>query len=219
VSDANLPRVDVTDAARCDQARLNACNPVGEIPTNGANLVGSVHDATHTLYVSEPASDSVAVINTAACNATDVSGCAVHHRSIPIGEYPNVPLLDEGTGSLYVSYGASAAAVAVADVQACNAEVTSGCGAPRGTIYVAPGTYNLALDPATGTVYASNSGYYASGNTVAVINAADCVGDMAGCGKVSALIDLGAGPDGLAVDDATHTLYVADYHDADLPGK
>jgi DNA-binding beta-propeller fold protein YncE len=50
---------------------------------------------------------------------------------------------------------------------------------------------------------------------------------MAGCDKVAATITLGAvrpvqggpaGPDGLAVDDATHTLYVADNHDGDLPG-
>ena len=80
-----------------------------------------------------PASKSVAVIDTATCNATDVSGCAAHHASIPVGgEYPNAPLLDEDTGSLYVSYGAKADKVAVAGTGACNAEVTSGCGAPRG---------------------------------------------------------------------------------------
>jgi hypothetical protein len=50
---------------------------------------------------------------------------------------------------------------------------------------------------------------------------------MAGCGKLAATIALGpftqvvggpAGPDGMAVDEATHTLYVADNHDGDLPG-
>ena len=35
---------------------------------------------------------------------------------------------------------------------------------------------------------------FASGNTVAVINGADCVGDMAGCGKVRATITLGLVP-------------------------
>jgi DNA-binding beta-propeller fold protein YncE len=92
-----------------------------------------------------------------------------------------------------------------------------------------PGTYNLALDAATGTVYAANSGDpFASGNTVSVINGANCLGTMAGCGKVAAVVDLGAvpdvqggpaGPDGIAVDDATHTLYVADNHNGDLPGR
>ena len=230
VTDANLPQVDVIDAAHCDPARLSGCAPVGTIPTDGQNQVGSVDDATHTLYVSEAASKSVAVINTATCDATDVAGCAGHHASIPLGgEYPNVPLLDGDTGSLYVSYGADADEVAVADTRACNAEVTSGCDSPRGTIDVPEGTYTLALDSATDTVYASNSGEpFASGNTVAVINGADCVGDMAGCGKVTATITLGpvppvvggpAGPDGLAVDDATHTLYVADNHDGDLAGR
>ena len=51
---------------------------------------------------------------------------------------------------------------------------------------------------------------------------------MTGCGKIAAVINLGAvpavqggptGPDGMAVDDATHTLYVADNHNGDLPGR
>jgi DNA-binding beta-propeller fold protein YncE len=228
VSAPGLPQVDVIDAARCDPARLSACAPVGKIPTGGPNLVGSVDDATHTLYVSEAGAKSVAAIDTATCNAADVSGCAAHHASIPLGEYPNVPLLDGDTGALYVPYGAKGDEVAVAGTGACNAEVTSGCGAHRGTIEVPAGTATLALDPATDTIYAAVSGIpFASGNQVVVINGADCVGDMAGCGKVATTITLGpvpkvqggpAGPDGLAVDDATHTLYVADNHDGDLPG-
>jgi DNA-binding beta-propeller fold protein YncE len=228
VSDAGVPQVDVIDAARCDPARLSACAPVGKIPTGGPDLVGSVDDATHTLYVSEAGPKSVAVIDTATCNAADVSGCAAHHASIPLGEYPDVPLLDEGTGSLYVPYGAKDDEIAVAGTRACNAEVASGCAAHRATIEVPAGTATLALDPATDTIYAAVSGQpFASGNQVAVINGAGCVGDMSGCGKVAATITLGvvpkvqggpAGPDGLAVDDATHTLYVADNHDGDLPG-
>jgi len=229
VSNADLPQVDVINAARCNLAHLGGCTPVAKIPTGGSNRVSSVDDATHTLYVSEASSNSVVVVNTTTCNATDVSGCAAYHASIAIGEYPGIPLLDEGTGALYVPFGATTDEVAVADTQACNAEVTSGCSAPRGTIHLLPGTYNLALDAATGTVYAANSGDpFASGNTVSVINGANCLGTMAGCGKVAAVVDLGAvpdvqggpaGPDGIAVDDATHTLYIADNHDGDLPGR
>ena len=227
VTDANLPQVDVIDAAHCDPARLSACAPVAKIPTGGPDLVGSVDDATHTLYVSEAASKSVAVIDTGTCSALDVSGCAAHHASIPVGEYPNAPLLDEGTGSLYVSYGAEADKLAVAGTGACNAEVTTGCGAPRGNIAVPPGTYSLALDAATDTVYGAVLGPSRSGNQVVVINGAACVGEMASCGKLAATITLGpptyvpggaASPYALAVDDATHTLYVADNHDGDMPG-
>ena len=32
VSNADLPQVDVIDAAHCDPARLSACTPVGEDP-------------------------------------------------------------------------------------------------------------------------------------------------------------------------------------------
>jgi len=228
VSNADLPEVDVIDAAHCDPVRLSACKPVGKIPTGGESRVGSVDDATHTLYVSEAASESVAVVDTATCNATDVSGCGAHHANIRLdGDNPNAPLLDEGTGSLYVPYGAAADQVAVAGTEECNAEVTSGCGAHPNTIDVPQGTYTLALDAATDTIYAANTGPSASGNSVAVINGANCVGDMAGCGKVAAFITLGrvptgpggpAAPYGIAVDEAAHTLYVADNHDGVLPG-
>ena len=227
VSDANLPQVDVIDAGHCDLSRLSACASVAKIPTSGPNLVGSVDDATDTLYVSEATSKSVAVIDTATCNADDVSGCTARHASIPVGVYPNAPLLDEGTGALYVSYGAQADNVAVAGTGACNAEVTSGCGAPRGNITVLPGTYSLALDAATDTVYGTVLGPSRSGNQVVVINGATCVGQMAGCGNLAATITLGpglavpgglAGPYSVAVDDATQTLYIADNRDGDMPG-
>jgi DNA-binding beta-propeller fold protein YncE len=229
VSSADLPQVDVINASRCDPARLSGCVPVGKIPTDGPTEVGSVDDATHTLYVADATSNSVAVIDTTTCNATDVSGCASHHASIRVGgQSPFTPLLDKDTGSLYVPYGATTDKVAVIGTQACNAEIASGCGGPRGMIDVPEGTYSLALDPATDTVYGAVSGNpFASGNDVVVINGADCVGDMASCGKVAATISLGAvrpvvggpaGPFGLAVDDATHTLYVLDNHDGNLPG-
>ncbi len=63
VTDANLPQVDVIDAAHCDPARLSRCAPVGKIPTGGQNQVGSVDDATHTLYVSEAASKDLSEIH------------------------------------------------------------------------------------------------------------------------------------------------------------
>ncbi len=174
VTDENLPQVDVIDAARCDPERLSGCAPVAKIPTGGPDQVGSVDDATHTLYISEAASKSVAVIDTAVCNATDFSGCGGHHASARIGgEYPNAPLLDEGTGALYVPYGATTDKVAVVATQACNAEVTSGCNVARGTIDVPEGTYSFALDPATDTLYGAVSGNpFASGNDVVVINGA-----------------------------------------------
>jgi hypothetical protein len=194
VSSADLPQVDVIDAARCNPAQLSACTPVGRIPSAGQSLVGSVDDTTHTLYVSETASKSVAMIDTATCNASDVSGCGGYHPSIRVdGEDPAVPLLDQDTGSLYVPYGAAADKVAVASTEACNGEVTSGCGERPNTIEVPQGTYTLALDAATDTIYGAVSGNpFASGNQVVVIDGSECVSDMAGCGKVAATIPLGA---------------------------
>jgi DNA-binding beta-propeller fold protein YncE len=49
-----------------------------------------------------------------------------------------------------------------------------------------------------------------SGDTVAVINGATCnATNHSGCGQPAATITVGLGPDGAAVDDHTHTLYVA----------
>ena len=62
-----------------------------------------------------------------------------------------------------------------------------------------------ALDPATHTLYAANGG----AGTVSVIDAATCNAHVAsGCHRTFPTVTVGGSPVGIAVDDATDTIYV-----------
>ena len=216
------PQIDVINGATCHARQLAGCALVAEIPMpdSGAN-VGAINDATHTLYASdEAASGTVAVINTATCNAGHTTGCAASHPAIAVGAFPGPPALNASTQTLYVPAGAAGNEVAVANVAACSAVSTSGCGQSPAEVNVGDGTNAVAVSNATNTVYAPNSGSANfNGDTMAVINGATCNGtDHSGCGHLAATVKVGFGPVGVAVDDHTHTVYVANNADGDSPG-
>jgi DNA-binding beta-propeller fold protein YncE len=219
-SNDNLAQIDVLDAATCNAGDLAGCDPVAKIPmAHPGGFVGGIDDATHTLYASD-SGGSVSVINTATCNANDPAGCAGPWPSVEVGDDPDAPALDPATGTLYVPFGSKADEVAVVNAATCNAEVTSGCGQHPGVVAVGEGTYVLAVSDKTNTVYAPSTGVpFASGDTVSVINGATCNGtDFSGCGHLAATLTVGLGPYGVAVDDATNTVYVANNKNGDQPG-
>jgi DNA-binding beta-propeller fold protein YncE len=214
------PDIDVFNSATCNTADLPGCAPVAKIPMPDPQAnVGAIDHATRTLYASDPFSDTVSVINTATCNAADTAGCAATPPAITIGPAPGPPVLDKATKTLYVPYGAAANRVAVVNAATCNATGTSGCGQAPAVVKVGKGTFILALSAATDTIYAPNGGPSHNGNTVSVINGAACNGtDHAGCGHLAAIVKVGLDPYGVAVNDWTRTVYVANNADGDLPG-
>jgi DNA-binding beta-propeller fold protein YncE len=219
------PVIDVINGATCHARRLADCTPVAQIPMPDPQAnVGAIDEATHTLYAAdESPSGTVAVINTAACNASHTAGCALHLPTVKIGAFPGPPAIDTATQTFYVSFGNSANRVAVVNAATCNATDTSGCGQAPAVVKVGQGTFNLAINAATDTVYGSNAGSAASGftdgNTVSVINGATCnASDHSGCGHLAATATAGAQPEGIAVDEHTNTIYVANNADGDSPG-
>ena len=219
-SNSSLPQIDVLNGATCHAGNLTGCAPVAEIPVGHpmAN-VGAVDDATHTLYAADPPAGTVAVINTATCNATNTAGCAQHPPAIKIGASPNTPVINTATQTLYVSYGSNADRVAVVNAATCNATRTAGCGQTPAVVKVGAGTAVLAVSAATDTIYAPNSGSSFSGDTMSVINGATCNGTShSGCAHLAATVTVGSGPYGVTVDDRTHTVYVANNADGDSPG-
>ncbi len=218
------PVIDVINGATCHAKDLAGCTPVATIPMTSLQAnVGAIDQATHTLYASNPLSDTTAVINTAACNASHTAGCAVHPPTVKIGAFPGPPAIDTATQTLYVPFGNSASRVAVVNAATCNATDTSGCGQAPAVVKVGQGTFNLAVNTATDTVYGPNAGSAASGftdgNTVSVINGATCnASDHSGCGHLAATATVGAQPEGIAVDEHTNTIYVVNNADGDSPG-
>jgi YVTN family beta-propeller protein len=88
----------------------------------------------------------------------------------------------------------------------CNGTDTSGCSHAPATVTVGNSPSILAVDQATDTIYVGSF----DDNTVSVINGATCNGtDNSGCGQSPPTVAVGAFPDGLAVDEATNTIYVA----------
>ena len=216
---SNRPQLDVFSMAACRAGHLAGCVPVATIPMgHPLASVGAIDDATHTLYAAD-AGDTMAVINTATCNAHVTTGCAAKPPSIKIGTFPNVPAINPVTRTLYVTFGTTANKVAVVNTATCNATDTSGCGQTPAVFTVAAGTAFAAVSPATDTVYGAGGGFGASVGTVSVINGATCNGTShSGCGHVAAIAKVGAGPFGVTVNDRTHTVYVVNNANGDAPG-
>jgi DNA-binding beta-propeller fold protein YncE len=217
----SLPQIDVINGATCNVSDLSGCTPVAEIPMPDPTAnVGAIDDATHTLYAAdESPSGTVAVIDTATCNAGHTSGCAASPPMISIGAFPNPPVFNPATRTLYTSYGDKADRVAVINAATCNATDTAGCGQTPAVVKVGNGTDSLAVSEPTDTIYGANAGLGFTGHTVSVINGATCDGTHhSGCGHLAATIRVGIGPVGVAVDASTHTAYVANNANGDLPG-
>jgi DNA-binding beta-propeller fold protein YncE len=220
-SNNSLPDIDVFNGATCDATRRSGCASLAEIPMpDSAAAMGAIDDTTDTLYASDSYGTEVAVINIATCNATDISGCADRPRTIDVGAEPGSPVLNPATDTLYLPFGTSADRIAVINAATCNAEVGTGCGQRPADIDVGEGTFALGVSATTDTIYAPSGGITGpSADTVAIISGVACNGtDHSGCGHVAATVQVGPDPYGVAVSDATDTVYVANDADGEVPG-
>ena len=120
-----------------------------------------------------------------------------------VGANPQGMALDLGTHTLYVTNerGADVAVVAAAR---CSALDKSGCRVKPASVSVeAPGT--VAVSERTGTAYVVSGE-----NKVAMIDTTTCNAyRRAGCRIAPSMVTVGDIPQGVTVDDSTHTAYVA----------
>ncbi len=126
---------------------------------------------------------------------------------MPVGNGPQATALDVATRTLYEA-NVNDGTVSVINVAKCNRAITSGCGQSPPTVQVGSGPVSLAVDQNTDTIYVANSG----DNTVSVINGATCNGqNTSGCGQTTATVTVGSVPVALDVNQATDTVYVANW--------
>jgi YVTN family beta-propeller protein len=198
--------VAVVNGRTCDAAATSGCHlepatvPVGVDPQFIA-----IDEQTDTVYVANSLSNTISVIDGRTCNAASRAGCRRVRASIPVGPGPFALVVSEPTRTLYVAYLA-APAVSVIDAATCNATDVGGCRRPQAAIAVGQVAGGIALDARTETVYVTDQ---LSGE-VAVIDARTCNARVrSGCGAAPARVRAGGGARGIAVDEATDTVYVA----------
>jgi DNA-binding beta-propeller fold protein YncE len=179
--------------------------------------------ATHTIYVANgdndngpnAGGDTVSVIDSRQCNAQDVSRCAGPWPTITVGngtasDLPSGIAVDQSTDTVYVT-NVGADTVSVFNGAICNATDTSGCTQVPAEVPVGLEPIDLFADPVNHTVYVANfdNGSGAS-TTLSMINSATCTGtDLSACPTTQPpTVSVGAAPDAVSVDLATHTAYV-----------
>ena len=126
--------------------------------------------------------------------------------SAAVGGFPTGIAFDPASGTVYVASGV-ASDLTMLDTSSCNAQTSNGCAAAKTVSTGGQDAIGVVVDDQTGTVYAVNGG----SDSVAVINARTCnVHDTTGCSKTPALVSVPGGPEFIALNAKTNTVYVAD---------
>ena len=198
--------VSVIDIATCNATTTSGCGqkattvPVGSLP-----WALTLDQSHHTLFVANNQDDTLSAINASTCNAVERSSCAERPPASQVGNGPDALVTDPSTGTVY-SANFNAGTISVVNSGNCDATVTRGCRAEAPTIPVGSAPSGVAVDTATHTVYVANQG----DNTVSVLDASRCsASEATGCASPSATVHVGDGPTGVAIDQATDSVYVA----------
>jgi len=200
-------------ASACRAADARGCRG-RQAPAGGPYAASVVVDGpAHTVYVAGGPAGTIAVIDAGTCNAVTARGCSAPAGLIHLPGAPQALALDPRTGTLYAdvavplsrqrpSGSLPARQLAVISTKTCNVMVTHGCTkiitAPLGSgLYAA-----IAVDQATGSVYA------AAGSKVVVINGRACAaGNASGCAKTLATVQVYGYIAGIDADEGG-TVYV-----------
>jgi YVTN family beta-propeller protein len=197
--------VAVVDGRRCNAPTTAGCKVapttvrVGRYPQFLA-LDGS----TRTLYVANGGSNTVSVIDAGRCNAVSTTRCRPR-AEVPVGPEPFALAVNEVTSSIYVT-NLGARTVSIVDARRCNAKDVSGCGRRPRTVNVGHTPGGIAVNTRTNTVYVTGE----LSHDVSVIDGRTCNARTArGCRQKPLRAPAGAGARGIAVNEATNTVYVA----------
>lgn len=222
----------------CNSHATGGCGQTPPQVTAGENPISVAVDAlTHTVYVANfgpltpGVPGTVSVINSSTCNATASGGCAsVRTLQVPGGN-PDGIEVDAATDTIYVATTTDSGPnlLSVFNGATCNATTAAGCNQIPATLAVgdsggafASSTLNIAVNEVTNTIYATNDavvGDDVAGDSIYVINGATCDATRhSGCGQTPQTITGTPVPWGVAVDEATDTVYVANWENEGAPG-
>jgi YVTN family beta-propeller protein len=214
-------KVSVIDTATCNAKVISGCTQRAPTAIVGAGPgTAAVDERTDTAYV--PTFDNaLTVLNADLCSTETTTGCGQSAPATASGSDPFAIAIDRATHTVYVGNGGGADGgpntVSVINATTCNPAVSSGCNPNPPSVSMGFAPFGVALNGATDTVYATNSldsNGNLTGDTVSVIDGATCNATVtAGCGNPPATATVGSGPAGVAVNQATDTIYVANAND------
>ena len=229
--------VAMINTVTCNGHAPTGCADKPPQVTVGANPSAVAIDAlTDTVYVANFGSatkagpGTVSVIDAGTCNATETGGCAhLGTLQVPGGNAYDIAV-NATTDTIYVATLTDSGPdlISVFNGATCNATETSGC--HQGPATVSFGNsgekfdnsiVNVAVNPATNTVYATNvadiSGQR-TGDSVYMVKGTTCEGaDTTGCGETPLAIPAGNLPWGITVDQSTDTVYAVIEASGDSP--
>jgi YVTN family beta-propeller protein len=210
--------VAVIDGATCNAANTSGCgHKPAAVPLGTAGFFIAFDATSQTVYVTDPITSKVSMINTRACRAGHAAGCGRTPPAVAAGTAPIPIAADPRTNTIYVGH-LNQPTVTLINGATCNAIRTSGCGRSPGTLHVQGGSDGLVVNEVTRTLFVANNGpgnSTARSNSVSVVDAATCnAQDTSGCGQRAPAVRTGANPGGNTVDEQTNTLYVATFDDA-----
>lgn len=214
--------ISVINAAKCNAYLAAGCRRQPPTVTVGGFAADvAVNVATDTVYVANGAGDTVSVIDGATCNALHTSGCDQTPATVTVGGGPVALDLDAATDTVYVAnFGSSAhgKTISVLNTSQCDANITSGCGtAVVASVKIGAAPDGVIVDQAMDEVYAATVAP-SGAEALWLIDGTTCnAADTTGCGGRPASVALGNGTGdadvGLAIDQASRTLYVTNYND------
>ncbi len=125
---------------------------------------------------------------------------------VTVGGFPTGIAIDPAHQTVYVANG-DANSLSMFAEATCNATTTTGCADPRSIPTGGQDPIGVVADPAAATLYVVNGG----SNTLAVVDISRCnAADQSGCSAPVTLVPVPGGPEFLALNSVTHTVYVAD---------
>jgi DNA-binding beta-propeller fold protein YncE len=207
VSYAKSDALVVVNTSVCNGAHLAACATLDPPSAHtGADPEGVVLDpATQTLYAVNEVDNDVSVIDATRCDAETSRGCRHPAPSVALPG-PGPIATDSAVHTAYVLNGNNA--VSMIDTRSCTAYRLLGCAKTPPQFTAGQYPDDVAIDPATHTVYIANFGAGATG-TVSVIDERTCnTINQAGCAGQKTLQVPGGNPDGILVNPANDTIYV-----------
>ena len=187
----------VIDGHRCDAADTSGCGSQPDAVTVGVNpQFLAVDPRTHTVYVANSGADTVSVIDGRKRRIA---------ATVKVGPVPFTLAFNPATRSVYVT-DLGAQTVSIIDAASCNSVTLGGCKRRPATVNVGETPGGVAVDARTNTIYVTGE----TSNDVSVIDGKTCNARVqSGCREKPIRVAAGLGARGIAVNQVTHTVYVA----------